>query len=97
MTKPAPLWQRRILDISTAHMRPETRELLTRTPVAEWPVAGYHGPYGFLIYCHDEDVDGTIPPDLWHVIEWARREHRADYVLLDCDADVIDGLPTFDD
>lgn len=37
----------------------------------------------------------SIPEDLFGVMTWARKQ-RVDYILFDCDGDVIDGLPSHD-
>ncbi|MCL8382077.1 DUF5983 family protein [Xanthobacter aminoxidans] len=85
---------RTFLDLSTEHMKPETAHNLDVTPIAEWSVAGGRTGHGYFIYAHDED-DGSIPPDLWAVMCFAR-ERGAEYILFDCDAATVEGLPTFD-
>lgn len=85
---------RTFLDLSTEHMKPETADMLEKTEWKDWPVSGSRTAHGFFIYAHDSD-DGSIPADLWTVMCFAR-ECGADYILFDCDAATVVGLPTFD-
>ncbi len=63
----------KVLDISTAHLAYETRDMLDRTLPEGWPVSGGHIPYGYFIYAHDKNMgDPVIPADLWACIEFAR-------------------------
>lgn len=45
----------RILDVSTGHLRPSTRELLSNAPLDDIPLALVRGPYGFMIWSGGED------------------------------------------
>lgn len=86
---------RPFLTISTAHITHDTATMLDITPEREWPVAGgRYGSVGYFLYAHDDNGDETIPDDLWAVYEFAR-ESGANYVLLDCDANEVAGLPTY--
>lgn len=88
---------RRVLVLSTAHLRWETCKRLEEADPDKWPCAGAPIPYGFYIYAHDEDGDGRIEafaPELWHALEFARLR-GADYVQFDCDASPLDALPDF--
>lgn len=82
-----------VLDISTAHLTPETMSALDSAPDAQWPVAGGGIPYGYFIYAHDEN-DGSIPEDLWACIEFARA-HGCSHLRFDLDADPYPQLPNF--
>lgn len=87
---------RKILVLSTAHVREETGRMLDNTDHELWPVSG--GPYGdvgWFVYAHDEDVDGNIPEEMMAVFEFARA-NGCDNVLFDCDAEVIDDLSHWD-
>lgn len=83
-----------VLDISTAHLSPETAQILENTPLNDWPVAGGNTQFGFFLYAHD-DNDGAIPQDLWACMEFARKHHCC-YLYFDRDADQYDDLPTYD-
>jgi len=74
-----------VLDISTAHLTPETMQVLDTTPQEDWPVSGADIPYGYFIHAADEN-DGSIPADLWGCIELARL-HVCSHLRFDRDAD----------
>lgn len=79
---------------STAHIKPATLALLDGMTTEQLPFAGGAIPHGWFAYAHDEN-DGTIPDDLYAVMEHARRQ-GAEYVRLDCDADPSAGLMIYD-
>ncbi|MER8376664.1 hypothetical protein [Mesorhizobium sp. M1409] len=85
--------------VSTAHVSEATAKRLDHTPAKDWPCAG--GPYaeyGWFVYAHDENSgpgENAIPADLFDVMTWARRQ-GCEYILFDCDADQVDGLPAYD-
>ena len=85
---------RKFLTLSTAHVTNETRLILDETSTKDWPVFGFGGVYGWVIYAHDENL-GEIPEDLWRVIEYARA-NGCDYVMFDADADMIEELPHYE-
>ena len=85
-----------VLDLSTAHLKPETVSLLDDTPAHLWPVSGGHIPYGYFMYAHDENMgDPGIPDDLWACIEFARA-NGCSHLRFDCDADSYEGLPVYE-
>lgn len=90
---------RRFVVISTAHVSETTARRLDTTPAKEWPCAGGpYGEYGWFVYAHDENAgvgDDAIPADLFDVMCWSCA-NGCDYVLFDCDADAVDGLPVYD-
>jgi len=79
-----------VLDISTGHLSRPTVDILDKH-ASKWPVAGWSGIHGWIIYVHDERPD-DCPDDLWACIEYARA-HGAGYVRFDADADRVDELP----
>lgn len=93
MTK---LETRKFLILSTAHITKQTNEYLTKTHVSRWPFPG--GPYGqdgWFFYAAPDNENETIPADLFKVMEFARANGCFN-VLLDCDGDTVEGLPTYD-
>lgn len=91
----AELEKRTILVLGTCHISKATADLLTTTPVSKWPCVG--GPYdehGWFIYAH-EDHDGRIPADLFAVMQFAW-SNGCSNVLLDCDAQQVEGLPIYE-
>lgn len=89
---------RKLLVLSTAHLRPETSRRLTEKQVERWPVFGAELEFGFFIHAPSEDVGGEIKAfaeELWICLAFA--ENRGfDYVLFDRDAETIDDLAAFD-
>lgn len=85
--------------ISTGHVSRQTAAILDATPSVRLPcVSGGHGEYGWFLYAESENSrvgDQRIPDDLFHVMEWVRRQGFR-YVLLDRDGDRIDDLEWFD-
>lgn len=85
---------RSMLVLSTGHVSDETRKILEGEAVKDWPVVGFNGVFGWVIYAHDDD-DPDIPRDLWSVFEYARSK-GCDYIMFDADADTIEELPVFE-
>lgn len=88
---------RRLIVISTGHVREETARLLDATPSGQWPcLGGRYGEYGWFVYAYDENSGAdAVPEDLFAVMIWARKQ-GCDHVLLDCDGNIVDELPHFD-
>jgi hypothetical protein len=92
---------RSFLDASSGHLSADTWSWLEanfaedtiRTPAnhAATAVAGGKTRYGWFIYAPEDAVEG-LPEDLMAVQRRAR-EQGAEYVLFDCDAAPILGLP----
>ena len=89
---------RRVLDLSTAHL-PEhlgSHGLSGEDGVTAYDLDGY----GWLMWIppdpdsHAADYPG-LPAEVLTIQRYAR-QRGCDYVLLDQDADIIDGLPTWD-
>lgn len=87
---------RSFLILSTIHVPQSVAQMLDQTPREEWPLCGGHwSSYGWFLWCHEEDVEGNIPPELMVVFDFARSK-GCNYVLFDCDADQRDDLPQFE-
>lgn len=82
-----------MLVLSTGHLTWETIRLLETTPVLSerYPVMGAPIPYGFLVYAHDEDGAGNIPPDLWACCQHAV-SLNCSYIRFDAEEDLVEGL-----
>lgn len=80
---------RLFLDCSTAHLSSQARIYVDRTDVVASPT-----PYGWFVWASEEPGD-DVPPDLIAIMSYAR-SLGAEYICFDCDADEIDGFPTFD-
>lgn len=92
---------RKMLDLSTAHLRPDRRYSYEGS--AAWGGAVVHQiTYGFLMWVPDDPVESAkgasdpVPSELLVIQGYARRK-GCDYVLFDADAEVNDELRTFDD
>lgn len=87
--------RRVFLDISTAHLSPETIDVLDMSQIEAWPVSGGRMRDGYFIYAHDEDSENNIPDDLWNCCVKAR-EMECEYIMFDRDAPELDGLATYE-
>lgn len=89
---------RKFLDLSTAHLSPATLERFNGLPPDRLPFAGGPTDYGWFAYAHDENCgegDDAIPEEMFACMTFARAQ-GCDYILFDCDAEPIEGLPVFD-
>lgn len=97
---------RKFLDCSTAHVSDEARDWLNEMGQANAHADSTIGPlahhvainnYGWWVYVPVDPSTTTdrFPCDLMEVFEYARRKN-CDYILFDCDAGIIEGLPTFE-
>jgi hypothetical protein len=100
---PAPHLQvRRFVTISTGHlsfashhwMDAEGVKAAAREPHALWMASMQYGWFLYTGYDGGEFEDG-VPDDVVALVRWAKR-HGFDFVLLDCDAELVKGLPTYD-
>ncbi|SEA87488.1 DUF6915 family protein [Rubrimonas cliftonensis] len=87
---------RPMLDASTGHLSPATRDALDALEDAEAPTTFLRGPFGWLVYVASEPGLRTWPEDLEAVLAYAR-ERACDYVLFDRDGPVVDALAWFED
>lgn len=89
----------RVVTISTGHESASTATMLDMKPCARWPcVGGPYADYGWFFYAHDENCgegDQRIPEDLFAVMTWARKNGFS-HILLDRDAERVDGLAFHD-
>ena len=90
----------RHLVISTSHIRPATADLLDQwAPMVpeSRPLGVAEAGYGWFVLT--DPLDGLeremVPNELWAAIEFARAQ-GCRWLLLDRDADCIDGLETFE-
>lgn len=87
--------------ISTAHLTKEVAEILLKqgndnpwVPCANWE-------YGHFLYLDDPEArEGEDEADitcLYAIRDWLREQGFTDsWVRLDCDAEPVEGLPTYD-
>ncbi|WP_036048695.1 hypothetical protein [Bradyrhizobium sp. Tv2a-2] len=85
------------MDLSTAHLKPSTREWLDsldgQDNLSHWVA---QTPYGWFLYCDEENGDNSFPDDLFACFTYAR-ENGAAYILFDGAADAVADLPTYED
>jgi hypothetical protein len=90
---------RAFLDLSTAHLRPETLAHLNTLENDELPFSGGATQHGWLVYApHEADLKAypKCPVEIVEAMKKAR-ELGADYVLYDNEADPDPNvLPVFD-
>jgi hypothetical protein len=90
---------RRFLDLSTAHLRPETRSLWMECFCAKsFPGTVLIGEHGWMLHVPERntDWDYRCGAELFAIFDKAR-SLSCDYVLFDADGSMIDGLPVFND
>lgn len=79
-----------LLVLSTAHIKPETCNVWLQTaPFATFGKA----EYGWFVYVPDDELS-DLPDDLRPCFALAR-SLDCDWVMFDCDAELIQGLPTY--
>lgn len=82
----------KMLTISTSHVTSKTCNEWLGGP--DRSISAYpKGEYGWFIYTDGDNKD--LPNDLLLCVQFAR-EHGADWLVLDCDGDQVDGLVIFD-
>lgn len=96
----SPLRIGRHLVISTSHIRPSTADLLDQwAPMLpeSRPIGVAESGYGWFVLTDplDGEERAMLPPELGAAIDFAHRQ-GCRWLLLDRDADSIDGLETFD-
>lgn len=86
-----------VLNISTAHIKPETGQALGDGGPFDGPPFSYAAwmDYGWIIRADDFSWLKAEFPDLYQVMKFAL-DHNFDYVQLDADGRVYPGLPTYD-
>lgn len=84
---------RKFLDLSTAHVCPETRDWLEHE-TDQGLVYQLTGGYGWMLYCADTEHD-PVPTDLDGIFALAKNM-SCEYVMLDRDAPIHPDLPTWD-
>lgn len=89
---------RRVLDISTAHIRPQTSVMLSdeiEQSLGVSPVIAESLTFGWLVYVPEGPDHGFIPKELRDCFTLAR-SLDCDWVRLDPDGAIVDGLPIYD-
>ena len=88
-----------MLDLSTAHLKPETRTLLTQDLV-DGALIYPKGPWGWFVHVPTETdgltISDEVPADLKACILYAQR-HQQNWLMLDCDGTVASELPVYGD
>lgn len=89
----------KMLDVSTAHLSPKTRQRLETFDVNG--VLFYpKGPWGWFVsvptLADALIVGDEVPSDLKTCIEFAQTLEK-EWIMFDCDGSIVQELPTFDD
>ena len=89
----------KMLDVSTAHLSPQTRQRLETFDV-EGVLFYPKGPWGWFVNVPTlEDglvVGDEVPTDLKVCIQFAQSLEK-EWIMFDCDGSIVQELPTFDD
>jgi hypothetical protein len=88
---------RKILVLSTIHVTAETAAYLNNTDCQSWPkVGGPYSEYGWVMSAHPNDeLDRELSEDLAAVFSFAQSKDCS-MVLFDRDAEVVEGLKTYE-
>ncbi|MFC6282181.1 MULTISPECIES: DUF5983 family protein [Polaromonas] len=88
-----------MLDVSTAHLSPETRQRLETFDV-EGVLYYPKGPWGWFVNVPDREdglvVGDEVPKDLKACIQFAQTLEK-EWIMFDCDGTIMEDLPKFDD
>ncbi|MDO9114942.1 MAG: hypothetical protein Q7U63_14255 [Polaromonas sp.] len=88
-----------MLDLSTAHLKPETRSLLTQDLV-DGALIYPKGPWGWFVHVPTEDdgltIGDEVPADLKACIQYAQQLQQ-NWLMLDNDGTVASDLPVYGD
>jgi len=86
---------RKMLELSTAHISPEANQWLSEDEHGELIVYDKH-IYGYWILVPETGTELTdVPKEVRDIIQIAVNE-GCSWIMLDGDAPIVDGLPTFD-
>ena len=85
------------LDLSKAHITPETDEFLRKEAHKDFAeVIVYEKEYGYFVCVPPDGFDCyNIPDDLRNCIEFAK-ENDCNWIIIDRDAEIIDELKTYE-
>lgn len=89
-----------MLDLSTAHLAPSTRQLMQRGEYIQGALYYPKGTWGWFM-CIPEVADAVevaadIPQDLHKCIQFAQTLGQQ-WIQFDCDGTVVEGLETYED
>jgi hypothetical protein len=89
-----PYYVSRVPVLSSTHVSFETMERLQSGPAENsfGTVAAY--PEGVFLYLQTVLIPENLPEDLLALCKWARKR-RCNWIRLDADGDLVDGLPTY--
>lgn len=91
-----------MLTLSTAHLSPETRKLMSdmrfveRADVSIYSKSMFGYEFGWFVYTEAPDPEGNLPRDLQACIEYALARD-CKLICFDRDAEPIGKLPTYED
>ena len=88
----------KMLDVSTAHLSPETRQRLETSDI-EGVLFYPKGPWGWFINVPSREdgltVGDEVPADLKNCIEFAQTLEK-EWIMFDCDGSIVQELPKFE-
>jgi hypothetical protein len=90
-----PYYVSRVPVLSSSHVSAETMDQMQSGPAENsfGTVAAY--PEGVFLYLQTVLIPEGLPEDLLALCKWARKR-RCNWIRLDADGDLVDGLPKFD-
>lgn len=91
----------KVLEASTGNVSEQTARFLDYLDAdtgiePDLPITYVKGGYGWWVRVNPDRADQSkVPADLLGVISFAH-QHGCEWVMFDCDADPIEGLPFYD-
>lgn len=87
----------KMLTLSTAHLKPETRDFLIFESIkAYYGLSVYSNEYGFFVYVDTDNDSKNIPCDLSDCLQLAK-ENDCEWIKFDRDEILLDKLPVYED
>ena len=84
-----------MLTLSTAHIKKTTNNWLENEPECFSPLVAYKkDEYDWFVCVLTEECK-QMPDDLTNILNLAK-ENNCDWICLDCDGGILEGLPVYD-
>ena len=86
----------KMLTLSTAHLKPETRDFLILESIkGYYGLSVYSNEYGFFIYVDEDNEFNNIPNDLSDCLQLAK-DNDCEWIKFDRDELPIDNLKVYE-
>ena len=89
-----------MLALSTAHVTKDTADMMNKDSI-DGVMLYNKGDYGWFVHIPDSGLDfnelenGECPADLYRCMKYAR-DNGFDWIMFDCDVEVISEMPEYE-